>query len=392
MKTLNRSIRYLFIVCVFIFSFVLSGLGNSFSQKEDFLKKGPYEGPYWPTNGWRSCNPEDVGMDSATLMGVYDYVANPAVHTRGMAIIRKGYIVAETYFSGYNRFSRHPSYSVAKSFMSALVGIGLEQGIFEYIDEPIFHYFPELNKKKKTQIRGAFLQSPPAPGARKRITIEHLLTMSSGLKWNEIDYFNDSSNDVFLMADTYDYIQYVLGKPLEYEPGTVWRYSSGDSMLLSGLFTRALGISSYAFGSENLFRPLGIPNIIWDSDPAGHTIGGWGIRATIREYAKFGYLYLKKGKWEDRQIVSESWVYDSLMPVSENIDFYGYQWWLLPVFDGYEDSIIPRDTHIAWGLFTQQIFVIPSEDLVIVRVANDPGSSEWDELEFLTQIIKSLRD
>jgi CubicO group peptidase (beta-lactamase class C family) len=163
-------------------------------------------------------------------------------------------------------------------------------------------------------------------------------------------------------------------------------------MLLSGLFTRVLGVSAYEFGQEYLFEPLGITNIIWHTDPAGHTIGGWGIEATIREYAKFGYLYSKKGRWERRQVIPEPWIYESWEPVSESIDFYGYQWWLLPVFEGHEDSIIPEDTYIAWGLYTQQIFVIPSKDLVIVRMADDPGSSEWDELEFLTRIMKSLRD
>ncbi|MFX0198906.1 MAG: serine hydrolase domain-containing protein, partial [Candidatus Hodarchaeota archaeon] len=319
-------------------------------------------------------------------------VANPNVQTRGVAIIRKGYIVAETYFKGYDKYSSHPSYSVAKSFISALIGIGLEQGIFKYIEEPVYHYFQELNRKKGVQVRSSLLQNLPVPGARKRISIEHLLTMSSGLKWNEQDYFNDSFNDIFLMVDSYDYVQYVLQKPSEYEPGLVWRYSSGDSMLLSGLFTRALNISAYEFGQEYLFRPIGIPHIIWHSDPAGHTIGGWGIEATIREYAKFGYLYLKKGRWEEQQVVSESWINESLEPVSESIDFYGYQWWLLPAFEGYEDSIIPKDTCTAWGLFTQQIFIIPSKQLLIVRMANDPGSSEWDELEFLTRIVKSLRD
>lgn len=385
-------IRYLLIFAFFIFSFVFSGHGTNAGQRENFLKKGTFEGTYWPTQGWKSCYPEDVGMDSATLLSVYDYVSNPVVRTRGVAIFRKGYMVAETYFNGFDRYSRHPSYSVAKSFLSALIGIGLDQGIFKNVEEPIYHYFPELNKKKKVHVRRSFLQDLPSPGARKRITIEHLLTMSSGLKWNEEDYFNDPLNDVYLMADRYDYVQYVLNKPLEHEPGMVWRYSSGDSMLLSGLFTRALGISAYEFGQEYLFEPLGIPDIIWHTDSAGHTIGGWGIEATVREYAKFGYLYLKRGRWEEHQVISESWVNESWEPVSENIDFYGYQWWLLPVFAGHEDSIVPEDTRIAWGIYTQQIFIIPSEDLVIVRVADDPGSPEWDELEFLTRIVKSLRD
>ncbi|NOR15926.1 MAG: serine hydrolase, partial [Candidatus Aminicenantes bacterium] len=124
--------------------------------------------------------------------------------------------------------------------------------------------------------------------------------------------------------------------------------------------------------------------------PAGHTIGGWGIEATVREYAKFGYLYSKNGLWEERQIIPEEWVWESLQPASDSIKGYGYQWWLLPAFSGWENSIVPRDTFIAIGLFEQQIFVIPSEELVIVRTANDLGSSGWNELEFLTLVLESI--
>jgi len=298
--------------------------------------------------------------------------------------------------------SRHQSYSIAKSFVSALIGIALEKELFKSVDEEIYHYYPELNRKKVFPIRSTgetkqacdsipSIQSPPEPGAKRRITIKHLLAMSSGLKWNEQDYYVDTSqNDAFIMAQTSDYIQYVLNKPIEFEPGTVWRYSSGDSVLLAGLIERASFMSAYEFGLEHLFIPIGISGIRWQSDLTGHTIGGWGIEATVREYAKFGYLYLKKGKWEDCQIVPEPWIKESLQPLSERVNFYGYQWWLLPVFTGYEESIIPKDTFLAWGIYTQQIFVIPEEDIIIVRVANDPGSEEWDELEFLTLIINSV--
>jgi CubicO group peptidase (beta-lactamase class C family) len=365
-----------------------------------WLKDGEYRGAYWPTQAWKSCRPEAVAMDSAKLMLVYPYVANPNFNTRGVVIIRKGYIVAEAYFKGYDRDSSHPCYSVTKSFTGALIGIALGKGILQDVSEPIYAYFPELLKKKGMHIRGrqGYL-SPLSPrdlspgnspsGAKNRITTRHLLTMTSGIDWNEGDRASLTS-DVLNMALQDDFVQYVLDKPMAREPGEHWNYSSGDSMLLSGIIHSALGVSAYEFGREHLFIPIGIPDIRWESDPVGRTIGGWGIEATVRECAKFGYLYSQNGRWEARQIIPAEWVYDSLQPANPDVTFYGYQWWLLPAFSGWEDSIVPRDTHVAIGLFEQQIFVIPSQELVIVRTADDFGSSGWNELEFLTMVLESI--
>lgn len=386
MKYIIKSLTLiLFLLVLFI-----SANAIDINSRDTFLKKGPYEGEYWPTYGWKGCLPEDVGMDSELLLRAYDYAANPDVYTRGLVIIRKGYIVGEAYFSNFDRYSRHPSYSVAKSFMSALIGIGIDRRMFESVDEPVYHYYPELNQKRSMRVRSYFPEDLPTSGAQQRITIKNLLTMTSGFEWNEDDLSSLITNDVVQMALQENYVQYVLTKPIIHEPGTVWNYSSGDSMLLSGLFNRVLGIPAYQFGLENLFAPLGIPQIIWENDPAGQTIGGWGIEATVREYAKFGYLYSRGGEWEDRQIVPRSWVYQSVQPVSESVNNYGYLWWLRPSLGGYEGSLIPEDTFFALGLFTQQIFVIPSEDLVIVRMANDLILDDWNEADFLTLILESL--
>lgn len=368
----------------------IPGYGEDANGRETFLKKGPYQGPYWPTSAWRSCLPEEVDMDSGLLIRAYDYAAKPGVYTRGLIIIRKGYIVGEAYFGDLNLYSRHPSYSVAKSFTSALVGIGIDRGLFESADEPIYHYYPELNQKKGVRVRSYFPGDYLSIGPQRGVTIGNLLTMTSGFEWTEDDLDNILENDVVQMALQNDYVQYVLRKPIIHEPGTVWNYSSGDSMLLSGLFNRVTGLSAFQFGLENLFNHIGIPNIVWENDPSGQTIGGWGIEATVREYAKFGFLYSKEGEWEGRQVVPRNWVLQSVQPVSESINHYGYQWWLRPSLGGYENSLIPDDTFFALGLFTQEIFVIPSKELVIVRMANDLTSDEWNEVDFLTLILESL--
>ncbi|MFC2166313.1 serine hydrolase domain-containing protein, partial [Acidobacteriota bacterium] len=382
------------------FIFVSSFEGRT-QSREDFLGKGQYQGKYWPTENWRECRPEEVGMDSIKLVKIYDYVADAGKATKGIVIIRKGYIVGESYFMNTNQHSQYESYSMAKSVMSAIIGIALDQNILESVNKEIYHYFPELVQKKAIGIRGNIQEGGHStddiasldvlPATKKRlITIRDVLQMRSGLEWNEPLDQGLFASDVAQMILRDDYLQYVLTKPLTHEPGTHWRYSSGDSMLLSGLIDRASGRTAYAFGYDNLFLPIGMPDIRWEGDPSGHTIGGWGIEATVRDYAKFGYLYQKKGRWDDRQIVSEAWVDESTQPISGETDHYGYQWWLLPALGGHEESDVPEDTFYALGLFNQNIFVIPSEEIVIVRTAEGVLSTNWSALEFLNLVMDSL--
>ena len=119
----------------------------------------------------------------------------------------------------------------------------------------------------------------------------------------------------------------------------------------------------------------------------------WGVQATAREFAKFGYLYLREGRWENQQVVPKQWIEESVQPVSNEITKYGYQWWLLPVFGDQITPNIPSETYLAWGIYTQQVFIIPEEDIVIVRLGNDanPYNDEWREIEFLNLVLDSLQ-
>ena len=368
-----------------LFMVLLMGCG---SEKTD-PQLGPHSHPpeYWPTDDWRSIDPAEVGMDAVGLQQTYDYVANPNINAQGFVVIRNGYIVCEGYFGKFNMNSRHESFSAAKSFTSALIGIAIEEGYLAGVDETIGTFFPQLNE-------------PGMDEAKKEITIKHLLTMTSGLEWNEDDYLDLFRNDAIRMLFSTDLIGYVLDKPLLYEPGEHWYYSTGDSMLLSGVIQNATDMTAYQFALEHLLKPIGLSQIRWLQVRPGYTHGGMGIQATVREFAKFGHLYLKKGRWDSRQVVPESWVEESLAPVrsfsnGEVIsDEYGYQWWLLPSLIGYEHSIVPPSTFLAWGIFSQQIFIIPEEDIVAVRVGWDIYSQtdEWDEIEFLTLILKAITE
>jgi CubicO group peptidase (beta-lactamase class C family) len=319
-------------------------------------------------------------MDSHRLAGVYEYAANSEINTEGLIIIRNGYIVGEAYFGDFTAETRHYSYSICKSFTSALVGIAIDKGYLNGIHEKVYTFYPQW-------------QTDETPAARKAITIWHLLAMMSGIEWDETDYYTGSRpNDAYIMYRQPDMIDYILAKPMVHTPGARWNYSTGNSQLLSGILEATTGGTAYEFALEHLLQPIGLADIRWDHDRAGHTQTGSGIHATVREYARFGYLYLRDGEWDGQQIVPQSWVEESCQPAYDELRHYGYHWWLKPVLQGHKGSVVPDGTFIAWGIHTQQIFVIPEEDLVIVRVGDDddPHHDEWKEVEFLTLVMNAI--
>ena len=362
-----------FLFCIVI---VLIQCENTTSNKhyDECIQSGKYKGIYWPTNGWQTCDPSDVGMDSDDLYKAYEYAMGESFNTHGLVVIRKGYIVGEYYDANSNSSSRFPSYSVAKSFLSALVGIAIEEGHISNVNDYAKDYLWKWG--------GANVDE-----RKKQITVKHLLGMASGIEWNE-DY-SDSDNDIMQMVNTNDYLEFMINKPTDRDPFTYWEYNTGNSVLLSGVLHQATDESAYQYGREKLFIPMGIDDISWDSDPKGLTVGGWGIRTTVRSYAKFGYLFLNSGKWDDQQLVPENWVNQSVSPITENIDYYGLHWWILK---GFGDFDLPDDIYLAIGIHGQIIYVIPSKNIVIAKFSSnsDPLNADWEEDVFLKYILDSL--
>jgi CubicO group peptidase (beta-lactamase class C family) len=348
---------------------------------DSFLGQGRYRGEYWPTEEWRECRPEEVGVNSSKLYEAYLYAANPELNTEGIIVIRDGYIIGESYFGNFTRYTFHRSYSVAKSFTSALIGIAIDQQLIDGVEYEVYRYFPGW-------------QTPETPALKKRITIRHLLTMTAGIEWKEGDYYNPyGDDDIYVMYRTSsDFIQYVLHKPMAAEPGTRWYYSSGETILLSGVIEAVTGKTALQYAQANLLEPIGITNLAWEHDPSGHTITGWGILTTVRNYARFGYLYLKQGMWDGRRIISESWIAESTRAGSDSLTHYAYLWWLPPAFASYGSVAIPESTFMALGIYLQRFYVVPEKNLVVVRVGNDAGdvSEHWDSLKFLEPITDAI--
>ncbi|NOZ12430.1 MAG: serine hydrolase [Acidobacteria bacterium] len=342
-----------------------------------FVKNGPAFGVYWPTGGWRECRPEEAGMDSGKLREARDYAANPAINTQGLLVIRNGYIVAEQYFQGNTENTIRHSFSIAKSFTSCLTGIALDKGRIAGLDTPVYTFFPQW-------------QQPDTPAIKKRITLRQLLTMTSGISWNQ----DAPDYDLDMMILSGDYVSYVLNKPVIHEPGTYWQYSNGGAALFSGIIQSATGKTAEEYANKVLFPEIGFQYDYWESDRAGHSTTAWGIYTTVRQFAKFGYLYLNNGNWDGNQVVSQNYVALSRQPVSAAVNWYGFMWWLKPSLENWENSVVPDNLMIAWGKYTQQIFVMPDQHLLVLRFGNDPYSTndQWDETTFLTKILAAIQE
>jgi len=362
-----------------IFSFaLLISCSNDEISYPDFIKEGTYAGAYFPTNQWRVCSPEEVGMNADRLKSVYDYCAAENRNTYSFIIIKDGYIVAEHYFGDYNETSLIQSYSLAKSFTAALTGIAIQQNDVNSVDDKIAEYLPEL-------------QSENVQPEKKQVSIKQCLTMTSGFEWFE-DAISLTNNDLISLRSSDNYIDYILRKPIVETPGTVWNYSSGLPILLGRIIENATGMILLDYANQTLFKNLGINTVTWDKDPQGYTIGAWGLYLSSRDYAKLGYLYCKNGLWEGKQILPEYWVTDTRKPALESAQHYGYLFWRAYRYADAVGAKVPEDTYMATGLFQKYIIIIPSYNLVIVRLGEDliEGDNGWDTAEFISRIILAV--
>jgi CubicO group peptidase (beta-lactamase class C family) len=302
------------------------------------------EGPRWD---WPTSPPEDQGMNAATLEGARTYAFQPGKNTQGVVVTRHGTLVAEWYEDGRDAKSYAGSWSMAKSFTSALVGIAIGEGKIPDVGKKLVDYYPSW-----------------AGSPREEITLEHTLHMSTGLMWDE-DYVIEhasSSDVVHLVFTTESPLDYVVSKPLEFPPDTMFEYSSGNTLLLSGVIQKATGKRAGDYAQEKLFSKLDIEGAEWWRAKTGETLTYCCLDMTSRDFARFGLLYMQHGMWEGEQVVPAAWVDASLTP-APTYKGYGYQWWL----EGNTAAGVPADLFMANGHDGQFIYVIPSLELVIVR-------------------------
>jgi CubicO group peptidase (beta-lactamase class C family) len=287
-------------------------------------------------------------MDPGKLAEMLADVQEKKLGLQSLLVIRGGYLVSETYF-GADKDTRHELYSCTKSFSSTLIGIALDRGKIDRLDQPVLDFFPEDTFEN-------------IDARKQAMTLEDVLTMRAGLRWTE----GDSAYGALYRAP--DWVQFMLDKPMAVTPGSLFNYCSGCSHLLTAIIQQAAGMDTLEFADQNLFQPLGISGVQWDTDSAGIPIGGWGLKLTPREMAKLGYLFLHEGRWDGQQIVSAEWVRAATQEHTRTGDSrgYGYQWWTFASLEGYA----------ALGRYGQVILVIPKRDLVVVATAQMNDSDE----------------
>ena len=291
---------------------------------------------YWPTEEWKSTSPEEQGMNSEVLSYIDQEVDNHLPQIRSVLIVRHGYLVFERYYQGYDQNSFHEIQSVSKSFASALIGIAIQERYLESIDQKIVDFFPEY-------------VTPDLDPQVREITLEHILTMTSGYPYCP-DCLPQSGEDP---------IEYTLYQPLTALPGQKFQYTSNTvNYLLPKILTKATQMEILEFARSTLCEPLGITASCEQLVKIG--------TFKPRDMAKFGYLYLNDGVWDEKQIVPSKWVKASTQRQNANAathdERYGYLFWVTTV-NGYS-------TYYAGGYGGQFIYVVPELDIVVVITSN----------------------
>lgn len=314
--------------------------------------------PYWPTAGWRTTAPEEQGMDGSALEQITAYVRDSRLPVDSVIVLRHGYIVYEKYFgSQWDANTVHNIFSCTKSIMGSLVGIALQQGKINSLDDRMVDYFPNRTIRNLDE-------------RKKAVRLIDLMTMKGGFDWPERSYpYTDPRNPWIRALRSKDTVQFVLDAPMAAKPGTVWAYNGGFSQLLSAIVTDKTGMNTMEFAKKNLFSPLGITKFTWKTDQQGIYDAGGGLSMTPRDMAKYGHLILNKGIWEGKQIIPADFVAESVKTqtlFNANSGF-GYEsWWTIP----------PYGYYYAAGIQGQRIYVMEKQEMVVVTTANLPEDSQ----------------
>jgi CubicO group peptidase (beta-lactamase class C family) len=303
-------------------------------------------------------------MDSDLLADMLDAIGREGYHIDSVLVARHGFIVLDAYRSPFGPHQSHAIHSCTKSIVSALIGVAIEQGAIEGVDQPVLDLFPG-RVAANVDVR------------KQAMTLESVLTMSNGLRCRDSYLYRWSGLNELRASK--DWVQFVLDLPMAEEPGSRFEYCNSGSFLLSAILSETTGKSALAFAEEHLFDPLGISDVVWPSSPDGISIGWGQLRMRPHDMAKIGYLYLNKGRWDGHQVVPEAWVEQSTsMHIAAGTlqDGYGYQWWI--------DS---SGVYMALGYGGQYIVVVPQRDMVVVFTSDLPESQFFVPQELLSDFI-----
>lgn len=361
-KTIFRNEASSILMLVFLIpAFVLLFCSTSFPQTNDY----EYQVPKKLNDGWEVSSLKDEGIDEETIEEVSQLIrdTNSYENVLSMLIVKNGKLVHEEYSPYCQRNTLHWMASITKTITSTLIGIAIDKGYIESADAKLYELLPKFANHFK------------GPEKRK-IALKHIMTMTSGLDWNEQVSYNNPLNSEWQMVESEDWMSYVVSRPMRDEPGTIFYYNTGGIHLLSAVLKSISGLYAHEFAEKYFLHPMGIYAYQWNKDPMGYpctggTDGGLGLRT--RDIAKFGWLFLKDGKWKGKQIISEKWVKEA--PITHVTTkgrgrSYAFNW-----MTGARTINGKRFDYIAsFGYGGQTLYIVPEYDLVIVFTCELSGA------------------
>ncbi len=294
--------------------------------------------------------------------------------TVAFLVVKDEKVVFEQYWDGYSADSKSNSFSMAKSIISLLVGIAMDEGYIQSVDQPVGDYLPDFKEDEKA-----------------KVTIRHLLEMSSGLSWDE------AYSSAFSMTTKGYYGKdlpgLVLNQTVLREPGKFHDYKSGNTQLLALILESATHQKVSSYASEKLWKPMGAEHdALWSMDKSNGIEKAYCCFNTdVRDFARFGQLILNHGKWNGKQLISESYLNNALTPAihlvddkGKNVDYYGWQWWLMKYHD--------HQVYYMRGLNGQYVIALPELNTVIVRLGHKRSTEriEGTPADFFTYLDAGL--
>jgi CubicO group peptidase (beta-lactamase class C family) len=342
--------------------------------RDDINSEYIYTRPQQIDDGLEVSTLDSAGIDKELISYMVDNIKSfRYIYIHSVLILRNNKLVFEEYFNGYNRNALNNLYSVTKSFCSALTGIAIDRQYIKSENDPIKTYLPEYNDVDWTN--------------KDKITIYHLLTMSSGLEWDEDTApYGTAGNSHTKMNQSPEQVRYVLQRPLISEPGSRFTYNSGGVVVLGKIISNSIDMELDTFATRYLFKPLGIKKHKWYIYPSGIYLTSGDLQLTSRDMAKFGLLYLNHGKWNGKQIISEDWIKQSaksqISPSYET--YYGYLFWKQPFLLLNGQRI---EAYAAEGFGGQLIFVLPTYNMVVVFTSG----VDWNQEKLLYQPFEMLQ-
>ena len=351
----------------FIFLLLVTGMMGCSLGEPDFV----YEVPEKADDGWEVAHADANGLQSNNLSEMMDFIeATEDHHIHSILILKNDLLVFEHYFEGYlysnnppgsngdfiqySSLTDHYLASVTKSVTSVIFGAAVKEGFISDVDEPLVDIMPQYDSI--------------LTGEKAEITLRHLLTMSSGLHWDEwSSSFENPANDVRALFNEDDPIAYILSKHMTNSPGDEFHYNSGGTNVLGAVVEVKTGMGLLDFGNQYLFDPLNIQGGKWETMAGGYMFASGGLYLRPRELTKIGSLFLNDGYWGEQQIITPDWISQSTYPYIETdnlipqSDAYGYQWWIMD----FQANGQTYDCFFAAGWGDQYMFIFPAEEMIV---------------------------